>query len=224
MSFAPTSLTYPATPLRERTVVIVLVLVAHVLMALLWMTRIEHPTPISREMNVSLFMQSLPLAPMPPILRSAIPHAQSTVVKAVTKTDFRPVVQETAALQPVAISTPTTPVNVASDSSLVVPVSVSGPDTEPEYRAAYLNNPRPAYPMVAQRMGWGGRVLLDVEVLSSGACGSVSVFSSSGHEILDKAAMNSVKSWQFIPARHAGRAVTQGFRIPVNFSLKDNEA
>lgn len=222
MSFAPPLQLYPATPSREGTVIIALVLSAHVLLALFWMTRTEQPHPMTREMTVSLSMQSSSLAPITPILRPSLPHAQSAVVKSVSKPDIRPVVKQAAALEPVSMPAPTMPVN--ADTYSMTPVSVSVPDTEPEYRAAYLNNPRPDYPMVAQRMGWVGRVLLDVEVLSTGACGSVQVFSSSGHEILDKAAMNAVKSWQFVPARHEGRAVTQVFRIPVNFSLKDNEA
>jgi protein TonB len=97
-------------------------------------------------------------------------------------------------------------------------------DTQPDYNASYLNNPRPVYPMAARRMGWQGRVILNVEVLEEGGCGEINVFRSSGHEALDRAAMNTVKSWRFTPARHAGRPVTQWFKVPVVFSLEDNDA
>jgi protein TonB len=97
-------------------------------------------------------------------------------------------------------------------------------DTAPDYRANYLNNPRPAYPMAARRMGWEGRVVLNVEVLAEGACGGISVFQSSGHEVLDDAALRTVKGWRFVPASRAGHPVTQWFKVPIQFSLKENEA
>lgn len=97
-------------------------------------------------------------------------------------------------------------------------------DVEPDYKAAYLNNPRPPYPLLARRMGLQGRVVLDVEVLDIGLCGQVNVAQGSGYEVLDNAALNTVKSWHFAPARQAGRAVTRWFKVPINFSLKDNAA
>ncbi len=95
------------------------------------------------------------------------------------------------------------------------------PDVEPDYQAAYLNNPLPQYPMVARRMGLQGKVVLNVEVLESGRCGEVSVAQSSGHEVLDNAALQTVKSWSFAPARQGGRAVTKWFKVPIVFSLRD---
>jgi len=68
-----------------------------------------------------------------------------------------------------------------------------------------------------------GRVVLNVEVLAEGLCGQANVHQSSGHEILDNAAMQSVKTWKFIPARQGVRAVTKWFMVPIQFSLKDNE-
>lgn len=94
-------------------------------------------------------------------------------------------------------------------------------DAEPDYQAAYLNNPLPAYPMVAQRMGLQGKVVLNVEVLETGKCGTVSVFRSSGHAVLDEAALETVKSWRFTPARQGGHAVTRWFKVPIVFSLRD---
>ncbi len=96
-------------------------------------------------------------------------------------------------------------------------------DAEPDYQAAYLNNPLPAYPMVARRMGLQGKVVLNVEVLESGKCGEVSVFQSSGHEVLDEAALQTVKSWSFTSARQGGHAVTRWFKVPIVFSLRDTK-
>lgn len=116
---------------------------------------------------------------------------------------------------------------VAAQTATAQVVNQNAPeitDVEPDYKAAYLNNPRPPYPLAARRMGLQGRVVLDVEVLDIGLCGQINVFQGSGYEVLDNAALRTVKSWRFTPARQAGRAVTKWFRVPINFSLKDNAA
>jgi len=95
-------------------------------------------------------------------------------------------------------------------------------ESEPVYKASYLNNHSPVYPLAARRMGLQGRVVLQVEVLAAGRCGGISIQTSSGYAMLDNAALEAVKSWRFIPARQAGNAVDKWFIIPVQFSLKDN--
>jgi protein TonB len=97
-------------------------------------------------------------------------------------------------------------------------------DAEPDYKADYLNNPRPPYPMVAQRMGYNGKVVLNVEVLAEGKAGQVLLHQSSGHEILDNAALQTVKTWKFSPAKRFGQPITRWFLVPVKFNLKDEEA
>jgi protein TonB len=112
----------------------------------------------------------------------------------------------------------------AAAAPAINPNAADVSDVEPDYKAAYLNNPRPPYPLLARRMGLQGRVVLDVEVLDIGLCGQVNVAQGSGYDVLDNAALNTVKSWHFAPARQAGRAVTRWFKVPINFSLKDNAA
>ncbi|MEN9295636.1 MAG: hypothetical protein RIS03_1331, partial [Pseudomonadota bacterium] len=43
---------------------------------------------------------------------------------------------------------------------------------------------------------------------------------SSGHEMLDQSALQTVKQWQFSPARKDGVIITQVVRIPITFNLK----
>jgi len=133
-----------------------------------------------------------------------------------------PVVEEVAPLQPAQ------PPAVAPEplpAAPVPPVAVQTvADSEPEYKAAYLNNPPPDYPLLARRNGMQGRVVLNVEVLANGLCGQVSVYASSGYALLDMAALRTVKSWRFMPARHGGHMVDKWFMIPVQYSLKDTAA
>ncbi len=95
------------------------------------------------------------------------------------------------------------------------------PITPPDLRAAYLSNPRPPYPLAARRRGLEGRVVLKVEVLEDGSCGRLSVSRSSGHELLDQAALEAVKQWRFVPAHRGGAAVVAWVEVPIVFRLED---
>jgi protein TonB len=97
------------------------------------------------------------------------------------------------------------------------------PDREPDYKAAYLSNPKPSYPSVANRLGWQGTVVVNVEVLATGLAGQLSVQRSSGHAVLDDAALHAISQWRFVPARHNGQLITQHFLIPIPFVLKDSD-
>jgi protein TonB len=100
-------------------------------------------------------------------------------------------------------------------------IAETPPASAPDYRVSYLDNPSPHYPVSAKRRGLQGTVVLRVEVLADGTCGRLEVKNGSGHEILDGAAVQSVKSWRFAPARHDGVALTAWVEIPVTFRLDD---
>jgi protein TonB len=95
------------------------------------------------------------------------------------------------------------------------------PVSEPDYRAAYLDNPRPSYPLAARRQGLEGRVLLRVEVLADGSSGRVEVKSGSGYEVLDRGAREAVKTWRFVPARRGGEALVAWVDIPIAYRLEN---
>jgi protein TonB len=102
--------------------------------------------------------------------------------------------------------------------------SVAGPanaqTVDADYKAAYLRNPKPPYPPLAVKMRLEGKVVLLAEVLPGGKAGRVSLETSSGHDILDQSALQTVKQWQFTPARKDGVVLAQVVRIPINFNLK----
>lgn len=91
----------------------------------------------------------------------------------------------------------------------------------PTSHAAYLKNPKPAYPPLALRRGIEGLVLLSVEVSQTGQTLSVSLKKSSGFVLLDTAALKAVRVWQFAPATRGGRAVSARVDVPIRFSLND---
>ena len=95
--------------------------------------------------------------------------------------------------------------------------------TPPGYAAAYLDNPRPAYPLLARRRGLEGTVRLEVRVSADGIPTSVKVRESGGHDTLDEAALTAVWHWRFVPARRGGEAVEAGIVVPIRFRLSADE-
>jgi len=90
-------------------------------------------------------------------------------------------------------------------------------DAVPRYGA----NASPTYPQLARLRGYQGVVVLYVEVLVDGRVGQTSIRRSAGHEILDRAAMETVRTWRFEPGRREGRAVTMSVEVPVRFVLNE---
>ena len=93
--------------------------------------------------------------------------------------------------------------------------------SEPDYIARYLYNPPPQYPWQARRMGIEGRVVLQVEILQDGNAGRIEIRQSSGHELLDQAAIKAVGGWRFEAARIAGVPITAWAEVPISFRLTD---
>jgi len=154
-----------------------------------------------------------PVTPTPP---TPLPPAPSKPVAQTPPPE--PTAPSTAAPAPITPSKTeprdTAPANSGAD---VLPSALTA---DADYKAAELNNPKPLYPLTAVRQGFQGRVLLMVEVQADGRAGRVTIEKSSGHAILDASAMNTVRLWQFIPARKDGVFHAQSIRVPIDFNLK----
>ena len=92
--------------------------------------------------------------------------------------------------------------------------------TPPSFGAAYLRNPAPPYPPGAQRTGAQGTVTLRVVVTRDGFPARVEVEKSSGSTPLDQAALETVKTWRFVPARRGAEAVEDTVIVPIVFRLE----
>jgi len=85
-----------------------------------------------------------------------------------------------------------------------------------------LSNRPPTYPAHAIARRVEGTVLLRIQISADGNVGHLEVLASSGHPILDAAAVRAVRSWRFAPAVNSGRAVAATVRLPVRFSLDNS--
>ena len=87
-------------------------------------------------------------------------------------------------------------------------------------RPRYDRNPKPSYPRIARKRGYEGIVVLKVEILDNGRVGQLRVKRSSGHHILDRSALKTVKQWKFIPAKRGENPIRIWAEIPIKFELK----
>lgn len=90
----------------------------------------------------------------------------------------------------------------------------------PDSTAGYLDNPAPPYPPVSRRLGEQGLVLLRVWVEADGRPGKVELKRSSGHERLDRAAMQVVQRWSFAPGKRGGWPEAMWAEVPLQFVLE----
>ena len=82
-------------------------------------------------------------------------------------------------------------------------------------------NPIPRYPEVARRRGQEGTVVLAVEVDKNGMPTRVDIKMSSGFQLLDISATETVMKWRFSPAHLGGISVASTIELPIRFQLKE---
>ncbi|MFK3683648.1 MULTISPECIES: energy transducer TonB [Pseudomonas] len=162
-----------------------------------------------------------PPAPAPPIVEPPPPPvvdelAAKPAPKPVPKPKPKPAPKPVAKPEPKPVETPPPP--VAAPAPVAPPAPA--PVTPPSANAAYLKNPAPEYPQMAQRRGWEGTVLLRVEVLASGKPGQIQIQKSSGRDALDAAALAAVKRWSFVPAKQGDVAQAGWVSVPIDFKLR----
>jgi TonB family protein len=85
------------------------------------------------------------------------------------------------------------------------------------------HNKHPTYPDIAQRNGWTGTTVLELELDASGRVVDTRLIQASGHEVLDRAAIDAAKTWRFTPATLDDRPVPATVRVPFPFSLASRE-
>lgn len=79
----------------------------------------------------------------------------------------------------------------------------------------------PVYPEAARRNNWEGDTVLQALISRGGVPGSITVLSSSGHPLLDRAAVGAVRRWRFRPAYRGGEPVVCYIMITIHFKLED---
>ncbi|MDH5680514.1 MAG: TonB family protein [Spirochaetota bacterium] len=82
---------------------------------------------------------------------------------------------------------------------------------------------KPRYPYLAKRYGLEGKVTLGVYISVGGKVYRVKVLKSSGHKLLDEAAIETAQTWLFRPAQRDGRVSRDYLKIRLVFNLQNEE-
>ena len=158
----------------------------------------------------------VPLQPPPKMERQPKPVMEKAISAPKPVPVMQPVAEHAVQPAPVAVAAPApsppAPVQPASEPVI----------EPPRYSAAYLSNPPPAYPLAARRRGIEGTVLVRAEISAGGECQRAELKKTSGHEMLDQAALEAVKKWHFVPAKRGSQAVAAWVEVPITFKLENN--
>ena len=129
----------------------------------------------------------------------------------------------TAPVMAVAPPPVTEPAPAPAPAPAAAPVAAPAPPVvvQPSSKAAYLNNPAPAYPAMSRRLGESGRVVLRVLIGPDGRAQEARIQTSSGYDRLDQVALQTARDrWRYVPGTRGGVPEAMWFNVPINFVLE----
>lgn len=162
-----------------------------------------------------------------PVMVSLIDSAGETHAPAPPRPEVKPVTRP----QPLRAPPQTSDSQALDTPEALAPASPAEPVAEeapaaassitlPRFSADYLNNPPPVYPALSRRLGEQGQVMLRVLVRADGTPAEIAISDSSGSSRLDRAALEAVRRWRFVPARRGGTPVAAAVLVPISFTLE----
>lgn len=161
------------------------------------LTEVKPPTPPKEKPRPQVQPTAKPQPPMP---------AKAAPARAAQK----PAVTQAA-------SPPDTGIDQATQTAAAAALPAIVFEHHPRFRVP----PRPAtYPPRSIELGHQGEALVRVRLDTSGSAVEIVLWRTTGHEMLDKAAMTAVRGWHFMPAMRNGHAVAAWVEIPVRFHLR----
>jgi len=176
----------------------------------------EKPIPVPREKAITSLKEEKALAPAPkPLIPTPqgkitgeVPGPEEEVEEKTLLASPLPSVKNLLGRKDIKASL----IPKGEDSSGSRPITLARP--------RYDRNPKPPYPRIARRKGYQGVVVLKVEILPNGRVGELQLKKSSGHPVLDRSALKTVRKWRFIPAQRGGDPTRIWAEIPIKFELE----
>jgi protein TonB len=160
---------------------------------------------------------------LPPALASSARPAPSPTRPAAPRPDRPAPVATRTATGAATTAGRGTEASTAAAATAITPVSlpVAAPPgpilvTAPRYRSPPAP---PVYPPRAVEFGLTGTVLIRARVGADGSTEEIRLWRTSGHALLDAAALAAVRRWAFEPASQDGRRVEAWVEVPVHFRL-----
>jgi periplasmic protein TonB len=208
-----------------RTIAFTLVAVLHLALAVLALHGSERGPPTPPELLTVATL--LPRAPIPvvapaPSAPAIAPPAPPTPPR-LEMPVLPPIIQTPISAPAHTLAPPAPPRAVEASppptAAAPPPEAATSLGSSDRMPLALADNPPPAYPELARRKGFEGTVVLRVSVSETGEAMAVALASSSGHDLLDARAIETVRRWRFQPARSGGRTVPGLVLVPITFVL-----
>jgi len=168
----------------------------------------DHPPPVKKRLKKHIPKPKPPTTvKAPPLPAPEKEHSAAAIEQTVDSSEFP------SEPQPAESTTTSQAIEQSSKDANVVEFTRKA---TPLYRT----NPPPDYPRMARRRGYQGNVVLEVLVGRNGTVGDLRVSKSSGYPVLDRAALDSVKKWTFVPGMQGNERVKMWVKVPIRFELK----
>lgn len=87
-----------------------------------------------------------------------------------------------------------------------------------------VDTPPPAYPAELACAGIAGEVGVILNIGVDGNPKDVRVEDTSGHPVLDQAAVDAIKGWKFQPGTSRGKPAETPLRVPITFKAPDMDS
>ncbi|MEM7203531.1 MAG: energy transducer TonB [Planctomycetota bacterium] len=160
------------------------------------------PPPLPRDRET--FEAPQTFADLQPLRPGPRPHVLLRSVRPPKPPPPKPQAPPTETREAPALETPPPPSLAAARALIAEPLADNAP---------------PRYPRVARRRGLEGVVLLDVSLSAGGAVLAVEVARSSGHDVLDRAAVAAVTRWRYAVTGDAA-ATPATIQQEITFALR----
>jgi protein TonB len=208
----------PATGGRYFGLAVVVAFHAALIVALLQYAPVRRSIASAAPIMVSVITPQAEAPPPPPPKQALAPKPLRTSMPPIERaSDPTPVVSESAAVSQVTLPPPTP--SPPEAPAVQVASAPEPPIIPPRFNADYLQNPAPAYPALARRMHEQGRVLIRVLVSADGVPERIELKASSGSARLDNSALETIRTWKFVPARQGEQKIAAWVVIPISFAL-----
>ncbi|MCK6443222.1 energy transducer TonB [Elstera cyanobacteriorum] len=172
------------------------------------------PAPAATQEAAQATPDPLPVVPQ----SAALPAPKPRPVKSAPRS-APPVPAPVAAAPAMA---PGASTEIAAAAPVIPEPSIPGPPAPVHLTApTFRHRPAPAYPAQAQRDEIEGTVRLKLLIGADGRVAEVSLLRSSGHRLLDQAALSAARAWVLEPAHQNGTPTPAWAEVEVPFRLTD---
>lgn len=179
------------------------------------------PVKTAKVADKKIARQSHPV-PKKAVARFNVPTPRLSVKKPIPQKVEKLERKVSPPTEPIKVVHPqkSTPVKDVKKAHISVAINKGSQNSTVIHKANYRRRTPPSYPRRAYELGQQGLVLLHALVAVDGLAKQLKLKTSSGHRILDRAALAAVRKWEFEPPVQNGQKIQSWISVPVRFVIQ----